>query len=259
MINMDDNEEKRVKKEVKELIKTEERQRKEEENAPKIARKRKLKKYYRLKNSPPVRSTLEEIGNSVSHGVGAIFAVVALVLLLLNSDTTLEYLASWVYGVSMFITMTTSCLYHAWKTGSTVKRIWRRFDYSSIYFLIGGTFAPIYLVYMSNTLGITLFIIQWSLIVIGITFVCIFGPGRIKWLHYTLYFAIGWSGIMFIPIFIINESFGLLWMILGGGIVYTLGMIPFAKKKVKGAHFIWHIFVLAGTIVHFIGILLFIY
>jgi len=259
VINMEENEEKRIKREVKELIKNEEQQRKEEELAPKRERKRKLRRYYRRKNSPPVRSTLEEIGNSISHGLGSIFAVVALVLLLLKSNSTLEYLASWFYGLSMFITMTTSCLYHAWKKGTTIKRIWRRFDYSSIYFLIGGTFAPIYLIYLGNTLGITLFIIQWSLIAIGITFVCIFGPGRIKWLHYTLYFAIGWSGIMFIPIFIMNKSYSLLWMILGGGVVYTLGMIPFALKKIKGAHFIWHIFVLAGAIVHFIGILLFIY
>lgn len=209
-------------------------------------------------NEPPKRPVLEEIGNAVTHGVGAILAIVGTVFLLLKSDTGLKIAASIVYGFSMFFMMLMSCLYHSFRGGSKVKRLWRRFDYTSIYLLIGGTFAPLYLVYWGNTLGIVLFIIQWVLIATGVTFVCIFGPGRIKWLHYTLYFAIGWSGLVFIPDWIQN-NLNLLWMILGGGVVYTLGMIPFAKRNVKSAHFIWHFFVLCGAIVHFLGILLFVY
>ncbi|MDE6584413.1 MAG: hemolysin III family protein [Anaeroplasmataceae bacterium] len=209
-------------------------------------------------NEPPKRPVLEEIGNAVTHGVGAILAIVGTVFMLLKSDTGLKIAASIVYGFSMFFMMLMSCLYHSFRGGSKVKRLWRRFDYTSIYLLIGGTFAPLYLVYWGNTLGIVLFIIQWVLIATGVTFVCIFGPGRIKWLHYTLYFAIGWSGLIFIPDWIQN-NLNLLWMILGGGVVYTLGMIPFAKRNVKSAHFIWHFFVLCGAIVHFLGILLFVY
>ena len=216
------------------------------------------RKRIRQLNEPPKRPVLEEIGNSVTHGVGAILAIVGTVFMLLKSDTGLKIAASIVYGFSMFFMMLMSCLYHSFRGGSKVKRLWRRFDYTSIYLLIGGTFAPLYLVYWGNTLGIVLFIIQWVLIVTGVTFVCIFGPGRIKWLHYTLYFAIGWSGLVFIPDWIQN-NLNLLWMILGGGVVYTLGMIPFAKRNVKSAHFIWHFFVLCGAIVHFLGILLFVY
>lgn len=216
------------------------------------------RKRIRQLNEPPKRPVLEEIGNAVTHGVGAILAIVGTVFMLLKSDTGLKIAASIVYGFSMFFMMLMSCLYHSFRGGSKVKRLWRRFDYTSIYLLIGGTFAPLYLVYWGNTLGIVLFIIQWVLIVTGVTFVCIFGPGRIKWLHYTLYFAIGWSGLVFIPDWIQN-NLNLLWMILGGGVVYTLGMIPFAKRNVKSAHFIWHFFVLCGAIVHFLGILLFVY
>jgi hemolysin III len=162
----------------------------------------------------------------------------------------------------MLIMMLMSCLYHAWRRGSKVKKLWRRFDYSSIYLLIGGTFAPLLLVNWNqiygNNIGIILFCIQWTLIIAGITVVCVFGPGRFKWIHFTLYFTIGWSGLIFIPGWIQNDL-SLFWMILAGGLVYTLGMIPFAKKKIVGAHFIWHFFVLAGAIVHFIGILMFIY
>ncbi len=238
--------------------KVEEKESKKRKKREKELRLQPIKEERRKKNSPPERGLLEEIGNSVTHGVGAILAIVGLVLLLLKSATPLQYLASIVYGLCIFIMMVMSCLYHAFKSGSTVKRLWRRFDYSSIYLLIGGTFAPIYLVYWGNTLGIVLFIIQWVLIVTGITFVCIFGPGRLRILHYTMYFAIGWSGLMFIPDFIKN-NLNLLWMILAGGVVYTLGMIPFAKRGMKNAHFIWHFFVLAGAIIQYIGILLFIY
>lgn len=219
---------------------------------------RKRKEYLRGLSNPPKRPVLEEVGNAVTHGIGAILAIVALVCMLMKSDTPLKVTASWVYGMCMFIMMLMSCLYHSFKSGSKVKRIWRRFDYSSIYLLIGGTFAPLYLVYWGNTLGIVLFIIQWCLIALGITMVCIFGPGRFKWFHYTMYFAIGWSGLIFIPDWIKNNP-NLLWMILGGGVVYTLGMIPFAKKSIKSAHFIWHFFVLAGAAVQFLGILLFAY
>ncbi|BBF42458.1 hemolysin III [Lachnospiraceae bacterium KM106-2] len=215
------------------------------------------KKYYRELNEPPHLTVLEEIGNAVTHGIGAALALVGFILLLLKSDTSLKIMASCFYGVSLFFLMLMSCLYHAFKSGSTIKRIWRRFDYSSIYLLIGGTFAPLYLVYWGNTLGIVLFCIQWVLIALGIAVIGIFGPGRIKWLHFTMYFVIGWSGIMFFPDWIRNNR-PLLWMILLGGVVYTIGMIPFVKDK-KYDHFIWHFFVLGGAILHWFGIYFFIY
>ena len=166
-------------------------------------------------------------------------------------------MASLVYGISLFFLMLMSCLYHAFRSGSTVKRLWRRFDYSSIYLLIGGTFAPLYLVYWGNTLGIVLFCVQWGLILLGITTICIFGPGRFRWLHFTLYFVIGWSGLMFFPDWW-NHNRPLMAMILLGGVIYTVGMVPFVKDK-KYNHFIWHFFVLAGAILHWLGIYMYIY
>ena len=104
--------------------------------------------------------------------------------------------------------------------------------------------------------GISLFVAQWVCIVAGITFVSVFGPGRVRWLHFTLYFAVGWSGLMFLPTWI-NQDLQLLFWILGGGIVYTLGMIPFAiLKKKPVAHFIWHFICLAGAILMWVGIYL---
>jgi len=212
----------------------------------------------RQKNEAPKRSILEEIGNSVSHGLGAIFGILALVLMLLKSDgNSMKILGSIVYGLSITIMMLMSCLYHAFKHGSTVKRLWRRFDYSSIYLLIGGTFAPLQLVELGQNQGhpilaIIWFSIMWALIVTGITFVSIFGPGRTKKINFPLYFIIGWSGLMFLPGWI-QTNLPLLFWTLGGGIIYSLGMIPFVLKK-KSAHFIFHLLVVAGCIIQFVGI-----
>ena len=230
--------------------------------AEKYALKIEQKRINRQKNEPPRRHLLEEIGNSVTHGVGAIIALVCLVLMLLKANTTLEYVACSIYGTCFFLQMLFSCLYHSFRGGSTVKRIFRRFDYSSIYLQIGGTFAPLFLIYMNEhmwglTASLIFFCIQWALIITGITFVGVFGPGRLRWLHFSLYFLIGWSAIIFIPYWI-NDNLPLFLWILGGGLVYTIGMIPFAALKGKPtAHFIWHFFVLIGAIIQWVGIYLY--
>lgn len=217
----------------------------------------KRKKRIRELNEPPQLTALEETGNAVTHGIGAVLALVGFILLLLKSDTDLKIMASCFYGISLFLLMLMSCLYHAFKSGSTVKRLWRRFDYASIYLLIGGTFAPLYLVYWGNTLGIVIFCVQWVLILLGVVMLSVFGPGRLKWLHFSLYFVIGWSGLIFIPDWIHNNM-PLLWSILIGGIIYTVGMVPFTRDK-KYDHFLWHFFVVVGAVLHWFGIYMFVY
>ena len=208
-------------------------------------------------NEPPKRTLLEEIGNAITHGLGAGLSIAGFVILLVYSDTGLKIMASCFYGICLILLFLMSTLYHSFKSGLAVKRLWRRFDYSSIYLLIGGSFAPFCLVYWGDAKGIVMFSIQWGLIILGITLIGVFGPGRLRPVHFTLYFLIGWSGVLFIP-GMLKHDVPLFLMTLGGGLIYTLGMIPFVKDK-KGDHFIWHIFVLAGAIVHWFGIFLFIY
>ena len=157
-----------------------------------------------------------------------------------------------VISIGVVLMMAMSSIYHALPSGSAIKRAWRRLDYASIYLLIGGTFAPIFLVYMGGWIGVTLFCIQWAIILSGVTILAVFGPGKWRPLHFTLYFLIGWSGVLFIPEFY-QHARTLLWLILGGGLVYTLGMIPFARGK-KNDHCIWHLFVLAAAALHWVGI-----
>lgn len=206
----------------------------------------------RARNEPPRLTAGEEAFNAASHGAGVLLAAAAMALLLLKSDTPLKLTASCFYGVSMVGMMAMSSLYHAMKPGSAAKRICRRFDYTSIYLLIGGTFAPIFLVYLGGRLGVVLFCVQWSVILAGVALILIFGPGRWRALHFTLYFLIGWSGLMFLPDFYVNNRM-LLWFILAGGLVYTLGMIPFARGR-RNDHCIWHLFVLAAAALQWAGI-----
>ena len=211
----------------------------------------------RAANEPPKRSILEEVGNAVTHGVGALFAVAGLVLLLLRSSSPLKLLCSIVYGFCLVMMFLMSCLYHSFRWGSGVKRLWRRFDYISIYLLIGGTFTPMWLLFWQGQSGTIFCIVQWAVIIAGITFVAVFGPGRPKALHIPLFIVLGWCGLVFLPR-MVAENLPLFITTLAGGIIYTLGIIPFVLKR-KGAHFIWHFFVFFGAVIHWFGIYLFLY
>lgn len=208
-------------------------------------------------NEAPKRSVLEEVGNAVVHGVGALCSIAGMILLLLRSKNGTMTLAAIVYGTCLILLFLMSCLYHSFKWGTKVKRLWRRFDYCSIYLLIGGTFTPMWLVYWGNTLGTILCIAQWAIIVTGITLVAVFGPGRVRWIHMTLYIVLGWSALVFLPGMLQNNLPLFIWT-LAGGVIYTLGIIPFARKS-RGAHFIWHFFVFFGALAHWIGIYLYLY
>ena len=208
--------------------------------------------------NPPKRPLLEEIGNAVSHGIGALFAAFALVLLCLASDTPREYVGASLYCFGMFAMFLMSCLYHAFRNGGKTKRLFRRFDYTGIYLLVGSTFAPIILCYSNSPLNILFLVLQWVVIAFGITFIGVFGPTKFKRMHIALYVLLGWLGVLFIPEMIIRHDISLFLFILGGGVVYSLGIIPFALDK-KAAHFIWHFFVLGGAILQWIGIYVNIY
>lgn len=249
---------KTIKDEAKQEYKEEKKELKSEKKSKKTKykqQKMKLSKPKKIRNSGPRLSVLEEIGNSITHGVGAIFSIIALVLMLIKSETNLEILSSIVYFGGLFSMFLISTLYHAFRYGSLVKIVFRRLDYSSIYILIGATYTPILLLYLGGTLGNVLAGIEWVVIVFGITMMAVFGANRLKWLHFPLYFVIGWSGLLFIPK-MLASNLPLFGFILAGGIVYTLGMIPFVRRT-RSSHFIWHFFVLLGAVLHWVGIYLY--
>ncbi|MBQ2875547.1 MAG: hemolysin III family protein [Clostridia bacterium] len=210
-----------------------------------------------LPKDPPKRSILNEIGNSLTHGVGIIFAVIAFALMLYSSKTAGEIAGASIYFGGLLWMFTASCLYHALPHGTAAKRLFRRFDYTGIYLLIGATFAPSLLNVVGGTFGTVFFIIQWAVIAFGIVLVGVFGPARFRFIHIPLYVILGWSALMLMP-WLIGKSFALAMWILAGGVIYTLGIIPY-MIKMKVAHFIWHFFVLAGAAVQWVGIYIHIY
>lgn len=209
------------------------------------------------RKEPPKRSVLEEVGNAVTHGVGALFGIAGAVLLIVRSRTPVQLTAALIYGFCLIMMFLMSCLYHAFRWGTKVKRLWRRFDYISIYLLIGGTFTPLWLLYWGGTWGTILCVAEWAVIITGITLIGVFGPEKARAIHMTLYVVLGWCGLAFLPRMFRNDL-PLFLFTLGGGLIYTLGIIPFALKR-RGAHFIWHFFVLFGAIAHWFGIFLYLY
>lgn len=208
----------------------------------------------------------EEIANAISHGIMAIFGIVAMILLLLKSDSTIKTVSAIIFGFGMINLYTMSTIYHA-LFHKTAKSVFQRLDHLSIYILIGATFAPALLLIpelQKPLFGITglgfgpvLFIIQWILISIGVIFKSIWIKKYMK-LHLFLYLAMGWSGLIFIRQLFAYQP-GAFWYILGGGIAYSMGVIFYAQPKIKYFHFIWHIFTAAGTILQFLAIYLYLY
>ncbi len=194
----------------------------------------------------------ELIANAISHGVGVLFAITALVLLLVNSSTTGEIISSIVFGVSMIVLYLASTLFHSFpEKMQKVYKVFQRFDHSSIFILISGTYTPFMILVVRNTTGYILLAILWTITIVGIVFKSIW-IDKFKYVHLTLYVLMGWS-IIFVYDDVIGNLGSCFWLLLIGGVSYTVGVI-FYLSKFKYAHFVWHIFVLGGSFFHFLCI-----
>lgn len=206
----------------------------------------------------------EEIANSISHGIMAILGMVFMILLLVKSNETKEYLAAIIFGFGMINLYLMSTLYHA-IAHEKAKDVFQRFDHLSIYILIGGTFAPLLLLLPSIQepfvlgigLGPLVFIIQWSFILIGVIFKAIWIK-KFQKLHLVIYLLMGWSALIFINQ-LMNFNMNAFYLVVLGGISYTIGVGFYIFPKIKYFHFIWHLCVGLGTVFQFIAIYLYIY
>jgi hemolysin III len=204
------------------------------------------------------RQTLgEEIANSITHGIGAALATAALVILVVFAaihGNAWQVVSFSIYGSSLIIMYTSSTLYHAF-TNPKVKNYFRVMDHSSIFLLIAGTYTPITLIALRGTgWGWTIFGIIWGLAILGIIFKLVFW-GKLKKLSVVFYILMGWLVVIAIKPMITNLAPGLLIWIAIGGLSYTLGIIFYAWTKLPYSHSVWHLFVLGGSISHFLGIL----
>lgn len=200
----------------------------------------------------------EEIANAVTHGIGALLAIAALVLLIIRAAYyapeayRAAYIAGFtIFGASLIILYLFSTLYHA--LPSSTKTVFGIFDHCSIYILIAGTYTGYCLTSLRGTVGWIIFGIIWGLAILGIVLYAIFGS-KVRVLSVVTYIPMGW--LILFAVKPLKEQLPLLsfrFLVLGG-ILYTVGCIFYAMKKVKWMHGIWHLFVLAGSIMHFFSL-----
>lgn len=197
------------------------------------------------------QTKLEEQLNAISHGIGALLGIAGLVLLIVFSTNKTEWslFTVIVYGISIIVLFTASTLYHAMK-GEKRKHYFRIVDHISIYFLIAGTYTPVLLITLEQSLGWTLFWTVWGIAAFGVI-LKLFFTGRFELFSTLLYLAMGWLIVFdFSNLSEAIGSEGILWL-YAGGLFYTVGIIFYAFQRIPYNHVIWHLFVLAGAISHF--------
>ena len=194
----------------------------------------------------------ELIANAVSHGVGVLFAITALVMLLVRSSGTSEVLSSVAFGVSMILLYVSSTLFHSFpEKMKRVFAVFQRLDHSSIFLLITGTYTPFLVLVVANTRGYILLALLWVITIVGIVFKSIWVK-KYHYVHLGLYLLMGWS-VLFVVNDVVSGLDKSFLYVLIGGICYTVGVV-FYISKFKYAHFVWHLFVLAGSFYHFISV-----
>lgn len=198
----------------------------------------------------------EELLNSISHGIGALLGIGGTVALLVKAylvgADALAVASFCIYGGSLILLYTMSTLYHA-LTNETAKKVFQVLDHSMIFLLIAGTYTPYALIPLKGGVGNTILSLVWGSAVLGIILNAI-SISRFKKISMILYLASGWAAVISIKPLLENSPQITLWLMLLGGIFYTVGVIFYVKKNIKFFHGIWHFFVLFGSLSHFFSI-----
>ena len=198
----------------------------------------------------------EEISHSVTHAVGTALSIAGLVISVVMAARTgdaLKVLSFVIFGVSMILLYTSSTLYHAF-THKKTKNVFRYMDHIAIFILIAGTYTPIALILLKGAWGWTLFGLAWGFAIAGIVYQAVF-LNRFKWISISIYLGMGWLAVVAIQPLMAVMPFGLFLWILAGGLFYTLGSAFYLIDNIKFFHFVWHLFVIAGTLCHFFGLI----
>jgi len=204
-------------------------------------------------------NVVEEVFNSLTHGFGAVLGAFGLVLMLLSAlqhDSRTYVVSAVVYGLSIVFLFLASTLYHAIPNPGA-KRVFKIIDHSAIYLLIAGTYTPFLLVTFDGAFGVIMMVIIWSLAVAGVVFK-IFFSNRFHNLSLFTYLGMGWLSLVAAYELVQNLPWAALWLLLAGGVVYSLGTIFYRAKRIPFNHAIWHLFVLGGCICHFLAVYYFV-
>ncbi|WP_123699527.1 MULTISPECIES: hemolysin III family protein [Stenotrophomonas] len=202
-----------------------------------------------------VESIREEIASALTHGLGAVFALAASAVLItlaaINGDGW-QLFSSIVFGVALLLLYTASTLYHAIQHPVAKGRL-KVFDHCAIYVLIAGTYTPFMLIGLRGPWGWGMFTAIWILALAGVVFK-LFYTGRFKALSTGIYIAMGWLIVVAIkPMLAAIDLWTLGWL-LAGGLSYTLGTYFYHRESIRYSHAIWHLFVIGGSVCHFVAV-----
>lgn len=203
-----------------------------------------------------VPSVAEEVANCISHGIGLIAAIAGIPILILSAlerGNGFAVAGALVFGIALVSLYLFSTLYHITRH-QRLKQIFRTFDHAAIFLLIAATYTPFLLGALRGFWGWTLFAAIWALALSGIVFVAC---GGLKYRVANICFCLvlGWIAVLAARLFWFHVAPAGLLLIAAGGIAYTAGTIFYAFRRIRFGHFVWHLFVLAGTVCHFCAVL----
>lgn len=201
----------------------------------------------------------EEIANSVTHGVGALLAIAAIVITVVKAVSDgggVLLFSALVYTIFMFLEYTASTLYHALRPEGA-KRVFKVLDHSFIYLFIAASYTPYCLITLADVGGWPLFFVVWGAAIAGVAIEA-FWVFRPRWVNAVIYLLLGWAVVWFIPaLYSLLPPVGF-WLLVAGGVCYSIGCIFYVLKQVPYFHAVFHVFILAGTILQYFSILLFV-
>ncbi len=202
------------------------------------------------------QSTREEVANGISHGMGLVGAMIGTPILLqaaFHHGNIPFIVGTIIFATTMLLVYLTSTLYHGWPRTHT-KSLLQLIDHSAIFLLIAGTYTPFALGPLRGSGGLPMLGIVWALALFGIMMKATRGVLRHRRLALGLYLGTGWLGLTFIHPLALAIPLSALLCLIAGGIAYTAGTLFFANERLRYSHFIWHLFVLAGTSCHFAAV-----
>lgn len=201
----------------------------------------------------------EEIMNALTHGIGAGLSIAGLVILVVFASMqgdAWKIVASAIYGASMIVLYTASTLYHSLSKTKAAPKL-NMFDHISIYYLIAGSYTPFMLVNLRGGWGWSIFGVVWACAIAGTVLKIIYG-NKLRKVSTIIYLAMGWLIIIAIYPFVKNVETGGIILVVLGGLSYTIGVIFYKWKSLPFNHAIWHLFVLAGTVLQFFAVLFYV-
>lgn len=210
------------------------------------------------KVSIPKYTLGEELVNSISHGLGAGLAIAALVLLIIKASSAIGVVTGVIYASIMIILYIVSCIYHALSPKLKGKKVFRVLDHCNVLLMVAGTYTPICLSMLGGTLGWTVFGIVWGVTVLAVVFNCI-NIEKYKKLCLACNLLLGWAALLIIKPLINACPLHGLFLLVGGGVVYSIGAILYGiGKKKRYIHSVFHFFVIGASILHFFMIYLYV-